>query len=159
MEGTPPMTTVLRHVEDAGVTVAADLPAEWSELAADGYVLIAGGSLDASVGTMAPVVQVTLRHAGDADAVWDTLRRAAAELPEAVLAFEARNPRDDGEEAVLEVVHRSSVTGATQVSILRTVFFPARSQALSVVGTCGGGASSAARDALRRVVASVEVAG
>jgi hypothetical protein len=151
------MTTVVRHAEDAGVTVSAEIPAEWSELAADGYVLIAGGPLDPETGTMTPAVQVTLRHAPDADVVWQTMRAAAADLPEAEIAFEARRSRGTDEEAVLEVVHRSTVTAATQLTILRTVFSGARSETLSVVATCGGGASTEARDTLRRIAASVKV--
>jgi len=151
------VTTVVRHVEDADLTVQADIPADWSELTADGYVLVAGGRMDGETETMAPVLQVTLRRAADADAVWQTVRSAAAELPEGEVAFEARRPTDGGEEAVLEVVHLSAVTGGTQVSILRTVFLADRSLTLSVVGTCGGGASPETRDALRRIIASVQV--
>jgi hypothetical protein len=158
VEGTLQMTTIVRLVQDAGITVSAEVPAGWSELSADGYVLIVGGALDAGTDTMVPVVQVTLRHASDADTVWQTLTTAAAQLPEADVAFEVRRPRGADMEAVLEVVHRSPVTGASQLSILRTVFSASRSEALSVVATCGGGASPEARDALRRIVASVEAA-
>lgn len=120
-------------------------------------MLVAGGRLDDADGTMVPVVQVTLRSATDADTVWQTLLDGAADLPEAHEAFRARRPHGTGEEAVLEVVHRSPVTGGIRLSILRTVYLPERSQVLSVVATCGGAASPESRDALRRIVAPVAV--
>ena len=153
------MTRVLRHVQDAGVEVSAEIPAHWSELTVDGYVLVVGGPLGDQGGTALAVVQVTLRSAADADAVWQTLLDGAAGLPDAHEAFRTRRPLGPDEESVVEVVHRSPMTGGTQVSILRTVFRPARSQVISVVGTCGGAASPATRDALRRIVASVRAEG
>ena len=157
------MTRVLRRVRDtgtdAGVEVSAEIPEHWSELTVDGYVLVVGGPLDDQDGTLLPVVQVTLRSAADADTVWQTLLDGAAALPEAHEAFRARRPLGPDEESVLEVVHRSPVTGGTQVSILRTVFRPERSQVVSVVGTCGGAASPQTRDSLRRIVASVQAEG
>jgi hypothetical protein len=150
-------TAVVRHIEGSSVDVSAEIPDDWSELTVEGYVLVVGGRLDDVDGTMVPVVQVTLRSATDAEAVWQTLVDGAAGLPEAHEAFRARRPHGTGEEAVLEVVHRSPVTGGTQVSVLRTVFLPERSQVLSVVATCGGAATAEALDALRRIVASVAV--
>jgi hypothetical protein len=60
-------------------------------------------------------------------------------------------------ETVAEIAHRSDVTDATQISMYRTIFLPDKGMAVSVVATCGGGASEAARDALRDAVTSVSV--
>ncbi len=149
---------VVRDVTDIGIRVRLAIPTDWKEAGVEGSILVVGGTLDDSGGTLVPTVQIGVRKAETAEAAAEAVLGVVGELDEAVVAFQHAGPGSSGlPEAILEVAHRSRVTRATQISMFREVYLADRELALTVVGTLGGGASTEARDALRAVLTSVSV--
>jgi hypothetical protein len=155
-EGT--LLEVVRDVTDVGIRLGLRVPASWSEIDVDGAVLVVGGRLEDNDQTMVPSVQVRVQPADDAGSATAAVKGVTELLREAVVLFERSGQGPAGfPETVAEIAHRSDVTDATQISMFRTIYLPDPGMAVSVVATCGGGASEAARDALREVVTSLSV--
>jgi hypothetical protein len=149
---------VVRDVTDVGIRIRMRVPAAWSEIDVEGAVLVVGGRLEDNDQTMVPSVQVRVQPADDAESAAAAVTGVTELLREAVVLFERSGEGPTGfPETVAEIAHRSDVTDATQISMFRTIYLPDKGMAVSVVATCGGGASEAARDALRDAVTSVSV--
>ena len=155
-EGT--MLEVVRDVTDVGIRIRMRVPASWSEIDVEGAVLVVGGRLEENDQTMVPSVQVRVQPADDAESAAAAVTGVTELLRDAAVLFERSGQGPAGfPETVAEIAHRSDVTDATQISMFRTIYLPDKGMAVSVVATCGGGASEAARDALRDAVTSVSV--
>ena len=149
---------IVRDVTDVGLSVRLRIPPWWSEVQADGTILFAGGPLEDNDQTLVPSVQVRVEAAADAQAAQAAVAGVAEVLTEAVVAFRTSgHDRSGHPQTIAEIAHRSDLTGATQVSMFRTVYVEDRRMAVSLIATCGGAASEDARDALRDVVASMSV--
>jgi hypothetical protein len=148
----------VRDITDVGIRLTATVPAAWSEIDVEGAVLVVGGRLEDNDQTLVPSVQVRVQPADDAGSAAAAVTGVRDLLREAVVLFERSGEGPAGfPETVAEIAHRSDVTNATQISMFRTIYLPDPRSAISIVATCGGGASEAARDALRGVVTSVSV--
>jgi hypothetical protein len=151
-------TTLTRDLTDVGIRLEATVPATWKEIEVEGAVLVVGGRLEDNDQTLVPSVQVRVMKAEDEQSAAAAVTGVTAVLDEAKVLFERTGEGAFGlPETVAEVAHRSSVTNATQISMFRTIFLPDKKLAVSIVGTCGGGASEEARDALRDIVTSIRV--
>ena len=149
---------VVRDVVDVGLRVVVQIPPTWSEIEADGTILFVAGRLEDNDETLLPSVQVRVEAAPDAQVAHAAVAGVADVLQEAVVAFETSGHDQAGNpQTIAEIAHRSELTGATQTSMFRTVFVEDRQVAVSLIATCGGGASEEARDALRDVVVSMSV--
>ena len=149
---------IVRDVTDVGMRVRLHIPASWSEVRADGTILFVGGPLEDDAQTLVPSLQVRVEAAADARAAQAAVAGVADVLPEAVVAFETSgHDRSGHPQVVAEIAHRSDLTGATQISMFRTLYVEDRKMAVSAIATCGGAAAESARDALREVVASMSV--
>jgi hypothetical protein len=148
----------VRDVTDVGLRVRVSVPASWSEISVDGAVLVVGGRLEDNDQTLVPSVQVRVQRADDAESAAAAVTGVAEVLQEAVVLFQRSGEGASGApETVAEIAHRSDVTGATQISMFRAIYLADEGMAVTVVATCGGAASEAARDALRDIVTSVFV--
>jgi hypothetical protein len=155
---TTELREIVRDVTDVGIRVRLHIPPSWSEAEADGTILFVGGRLEDNDQTLVPSVQVRVEAAADAQVAQAAVAGVAGVLTEAVVVFEESGEDRSGQpQIVAELAHRSDLTGATQISMFRTVYVDARKVAVSVIATCGGAASESARDALRDVVASMSV--
>lgn len=149
---------LVRDVTDLGLRVRLRIPSSWSEVDVDGTILFVGGRLEDDDQTLVPTVQLRAETAADADAARAAVSGVAQVLRDAVVVFETSGQDAAGyPETVAEIAHRSDVTDATQISMFRTIYLQHAGVALSVIATCGGAASEAARDTLRDVVTSVSV--
>lgn len=149
---------IVRDVVDVGLSVRLHIPPSWSEMQADGTILFVGGPLEDNDQTLIPSVQVRVEGATDAQQAQAAVAGVADVLTEAVVVFEASgHDRAGHPQIVAEVAHRSTLTGATQISMFRTLYVEDSKLAVSVIATCGGAASDGARDTLRDVVASMSV--
>src|SRR5687768_2122661 len=153
------MIDVVRDLLDVGLRVGISVPASWSEVAVEGAFLVVGGPLEATAQTLVPTVQLRLREAADVIDAELEVTAALESLEEVAILYRWTGVDARGcEQSIAEIAHQSDVTGAVQISMLRSIFLPTKHLALSAVGCCGGGASQEARDILREVVTSISVA-
>lgn len=152
------MVEVVRDIFDVGLRIRATIPSTWSEIEVADTVLVVGGRLEDNDQTMVPSVQVRLERAASAEDAAAAVRQVAGLLRDAVVIFERSGTGATGNpETVAEIAHLSDATGATQISMFRTIYFDVHHLAVSIIATCGGGAAEAARRALRDIVTSVRV--
>lgn len=152
------LTTVRRDITDVGIRLEATVPTSWKEIDFEDAVLVVGGRLDENQQTLVPSVQVRVMKADDEASAAAAVTGVSSVLNDAKVLFERSGEGALGlPETVAEVAHLSSVTNATQISMFRTIYLADEKLAVSIVGTCGGGAAEEARNSLRAIITSVTV--
>jgi hypothetical protein len=155
----PAMIEVVRDVVDIGIRVVVSVPATWSEVAVEGALLVVGGPLENHEQTLVPTLQLRVREVNDVSEAESVVFSPIDVLSDAEILYQWSGVDADGrQECISELAHRSGVTGATQISMFRSIRLSTNQLALNALATCGGGASQEARDILRGVVTSISVA-
>ena len=147
------MTRLSRHVGDLAISFDIECPDDWREFELAGSLLTLAGHLGEPEGSLVPTIQVRITPAKDAVSGFGELRSGLIALPEVALLGESADVDSEPAYYTLGAAYVNSVTDATEIQTLLSIFSSEPPCLVTAVGICGGGAPE---DVVNKLLAIVQ---
>jgi hypothetical protein len=151
------MTRLSRHVEDLAFSFDIECPDDWREFELAGSLLTLAGHLGEPEGSLVPTIQVRITPAKDAVSGFGELRSGLIALPEVALLGESADVDSEPAYYTLGVAYVNSVTDATEIQTLLSIFSSEPPCLVTAVGICGGGAPEEVVNKLLAIVQTLRI--